>query len=91
METTRQRLLELCFKVSLENEEVSSILLSTINSGDENSKMQLLLDSSTMPTVVKCTQDYGPEIRDRILYIGRTWCYNIHRKRMTQLGLFSYR
>jgi hypothetical protein len=91
LDTTRQRLLELCYKVSLENEEVSSILLSTINSGDENSKMQLLLDCSTMPTVVKCTQDYGPEIRDRILYIGRTWCYNIHRERMTQLGLFSYR
>ena len=91
LESTRQKLLKLCYKVSLENEQLSSILLSILSSGDETSIMQLLLDCSTMPIVIKCTQDYGPELRDRILYIGRTWCYNIHTERMTQLGLFSFR
>jgi hypothetical protein len=29
-------------------------------------------------------------IRDRLLYIGRTWCYSIHREQMTQLGLLDF-
>ena len=27
--------------------------------------------------------------RDRLIYLGRSWCYIIHRERMKKLGLFE--
>ena len=91
LENTRQKLLKLCYKVSQDNQHVSTILLSTMGSRDEKQIMQILLDCSTIPAVIRATQEIGSEIRDRILYFGRTWCYNVHRERMNQLGLYSYR
>ena len=68
LENTRQKLLKLCYKVSHDNQHVSTILLSTMGSRDEKQIMQILLDCSTIPAVIRATQDIGPELRDRILY-----------------------
>ena len=89
--STRSRLYKLCFKVSLESKQLLAIITSILLSVDETKVMQLLLDCTTLPEVIKCTQTFGTSTRDRLLYIGRTWCYSIHRERMTQLGLFEYR
>lgn len=88
---TREKILRLCYKVSADNEHVANILLPVLNSGVQKSIMQILLDCTTIPAVIKCTQDFGPQSRDKILYIGRTWCYNIHRERMNQMGLYGFR
>ena len=53
--------------------------------------MQLILDCTVIPDVIKTTQTSGTHTRDRLLYLGRTWCYNIHRARMNKLGLCEFK
>ena len=91
LQSTRFKLFKLCFKISLESSHLLSIISSVFLSGDQTRIMQLILDCTAMPEVIKSNQTSGTETRDRLLYIGRTWCYSIHRERMTQLGLLSFR
>ena len=85
------KLFKLCKKVSLESDELSRIINLVLNSGDQQTLMQFIIDCSTMPEVIKSAQTYGNHIRDILMYIGRTWCYNIHREHMNQLGLLKFR
>ena len=91
LDCTRTRILQLCYKVSLESDELSRLLNLILSSGDQMTIMQFILDCSSLPEVIRSTQIFGTGIRDRLLYIGRTWCYNIHRERMNQLGLLMFR
>ena len=91
LNNTRERLLELVSSVCLEDESISTILKSVFSSPDPEVPMQFLLDCSTMPAVIQAAQGTRNHVRDRLLYLGRTWCYNIHRERMTQLGLLKFR
>jgi hypothetical protein len=91
---TRSKLLCLCANIADEDDQLSVIINSVLMSSSEGSEqvmMQFLLDCSVMPMVVAMTQSSGTDLRDRLLYIGRTWCYSIHRERMNQLGLFDFR
>ena len=88
---TRSKLISLCFKVAAEHEELYRIITSILKSENKVSIMQVLLDCTVMPEIIQVVQVFGSAIRDRLLFIGRTWCYNIHRERMTQLGLFDFR
>ena len=87
---TRGKLLKLCDKVAQESVHLYSIITNILQSDNEQLHMQLILDSSVLPAVVQTTQLLGTSVRDRLLYIGRSWCYNIHRERMRQLGLFQF-
>ena len=82
---------KLCNKVSLESEELSRIINSVLFSGDQQTIMQFLIDCSAMPEVIRSVQTFGDHTLYRLMYIGRTWCYNIHRERMRQLGLLEFR
>ena len=88
---TRSKLLSLCFRVAAEHDELYRIITCVLNSDSQVMIMQFLLDCTTMPEIIRAVQVFGSAIRDRLLYIGRTWCYNIHRGRMTQLGLLDFR
>ena len=88
---TRQKLVSLCHRMSLGNLTLSTILLPALDSDDEKELLQLILDCTAVPEVVTVTQETGIEVRDKLLYLGRTWCYSVHRERMNQMGLFSYR
>ena len=88
---TRAKLLNLCTRISNKNHVVADIVSSVFSGSDSHQIMQLLLDCSTMPVVISAVQTFGIDIRDTILYLGRTWCYNIHRERMNQLGLLDFR
>ena len=88
---TRTKILKLCSKVSSESVQLAEIIDSVLSSGNQFRKMQFIVDCSTMAEIIKITQTSGPQVRDRLLYVGRTWCYNIHRERMNQLGLFDFR
>ena len=88
---TRAKLLNLCTRISNKNHVVADIVSSVFSGRDSHQIMQLLLDCSTMPVVISAVQTFGIDIRDTILYLGRTWCYNIHRERMNQLGLLDFR
>ena len=89
--TTRTKLYELCSTIARETPLLSSVINSILLSDNNELILQLVLDSSVLPIVIRITQLYGTHTRDRLLYLGRTWCYNIHRERMNQLGLFEFR
>ena len=80
----------LCYKVSQESKELSTIINKIISS-DDQLLVQLILDCTVLPDVIKTTSTSGTYIRDRLLYIGRTWCHSIHSERMNQLGLFEFK
>ena len=88
---TRARQYQLSRTIAQESHLLCEIITSVLDSGNDDLTMQLLLDSSVIPTVIKTTQLFGNHTRDRLLYLGRTWCYNIHRERMNQLGLLKFR
>ena len=82
---THIKLLQLCMNISLNDPVIASILVPTLNSGDQQAILQLLLDCTT---IIDQTQKYGTGLQDKVLYFGCTWCYNIHMKR---IGLFDFR
>ena len=88
---TQERLLHLASRVSVEHPSLHEILNFAFSSPDPSFLIQLLLDSSSVPSVIKAVQVYGLIVRDRLLYLGRTWCYTLHRERMNQLGLIKFR
>ena len=88
---TRTKLLELCARVSSESEQLSLITQHVFHSDDPQVVMHFLLDCSTMTITITATQLFGQEVLGRLLYIGRTWCYSIHRERMNQLRLLKFR
>ena len=91
---TRSKLLSLCAMIADEDDKlyefINSVLMSSCE-GSEHRMVQFLLDCTVMPEVVAMTQRSGEGLRDRLLYLGRTWCYSIHRERMNQLGMFEFR
>ena len=91
LSTTRSKLYQLCNTIAQESSLLSAVINSILNSDNNELILQLFLDSSVLPTVIRTTQLYGTHTRDRLLYFGRTWCYNIHRERMNQLGHFVFR
>ena len=54
-----------------------------------NLHMQLLLDPSTCPMVVKAAQCEGNGILVHLLYLSRTWCHSHHQKRRKLLKLYN--
>ena len=88
---TRTQFFSLCSEIAAEHEALSGIISPIFESNIQSSVKQLLLDCTALPDVLISVQVYGPIIRDRLLYLGRTWCYSIHRERMNQLGLLDYR
>ena len=90
LHSVHQKMYNLCHKVSQESEELSTIINTIILSGDQL-LVQLILDCTVLPDVIKTTATCGTYTRDRLLYIGRTWCHSIHSERMNQLGLFEFK
>ena len=53
-----------------------------------NDFVQLLLDCSVIPEVIRATQN-GQNVMQEIFKFSRTWCFNIHAKRMKLLGRWN--
>ena len=88
---TCSKLLCLLTSVAEEHIVLKTIIFTAMQSQDESEMTQLLLDCTTMHPVIESCRVFGTHFRDRLLYLGRTWCYSIHRERMTQLGLYDFR
>ena len=86
---TRQKLLSLC--QGLQNQVSLSIINNTLATYSNDIIMQLILDCSAVPEVISSAQCYGDYVYNDIFYIGRTWCYSIHRERMKRLRLWNFR
>ena len=48
--------------------------------------VQLLLDCSVLPEVIHACQTGSKQVLCEIFKFTRTWCFNVHSKRMTILG-----
>ena len=91
LQETRNKMMKLCNEVSQKNDVVKSITQLVFNDPHQKTRMQFLLDCSSMPEVIQLTQTNNQEVLEQLFYISRNWCYSIHRSRMTQLGLYNYR
>ena len=89
--TTRQSMYSLCFKLT---NKVSLSIIAGILFNSRHSKqqhMQMLLDCSVLPEVIKAAQTHGDTIYSDIFFIGRSWCFSVHRERMKRLGKWNFR
>ena len=56
------------------------------NCSDVKIQLQFLLDCSSLPLVVTARQLFGDHTLQHLFKFTRTWCFMIHKKRMTSLG-----
>jgi hypothetical protein len=56
-------------------------------SSTTNELMQLILDPTVLPKMILLSQQHGRIIFNTLLFLSRTFCYNIHRNRLKSLGL----
>ena len=87
--STRLNLLSLCLQ--LEHEVSHTLIVSYLLGKSEQQLMQVLLDCSSLPPVITAAQTHGPQIFNDLFYIGRTWCFSIHRERLKRLHRWNFR
>ena len=51
--------------------------------------IQILLDCSVVSEVIELYQNSDKKILEDIFKFSRTWCYNVHKKRMKMLGRWT--
>ena len=88
---TRQSMYSLCFKLTnkVSLSIIAGILFKTRYSNKQ--LMQLLLDCSVLPEIIKAAQTHGDRVYSDIFFFGRSWCFSIHRERMKRLGKWNFR
>ena len=91
LQDTRLKMLNMLRSAASSDIVVSEFIHQVLSSSDNAFFMQFLLDCSSLPQVIHLQQVYKFEPLKQLFYLSRTWCYNMHRSRMTQLGLFNYR
>ena len=89
--STRQNMYSLCFKLTnrVAFSIVTNILFKTRNTNKH--LMQLLLDCSVLPEVIRAVQVHGEKVFSDIFFLSRIWCFSIHRERMKRLGKWNFR
>ena len=86
--STRNSLVALCLR--LKNPVSYFLVVSNLLSNSPQGILQLLLDCSSLPEVILAAQHNGDQIYNDLFYIGRTWCFSIHRERMKRLGRWNF-
>ena len=87
--STRERLVSVCLKQ--QNPVTHQIILSYLIHHQPPKLLGIILDSSSVPEVILAAQTFGNSVYDDLLYIGRTWCFSIHRERLKLLGRWNIR
>ena len=87
--TTWQNMLNLILK--LPNPVSHKIAVTHLLSKNTFKIMQMLLDCTAIPEVIRSAQIHGEKVYEDLFYIGRTWCFAIHRERMKRLHLWNFR
>ena len=44
-----------------------------------------VIDPTTNPVIISLVQLYGPSLQQHVLFLSRTHCWNIHKKRLEML------
>ena len=86
-------LAELWLTAAADNPDLSDIINEILSSHDHapDTAVQFLLDCSSFPAVIYLKQTFGDEYVYPLFYLTRSWCYSMHRARMTKIGLPQYR
>ena len=87
--TTRLNMVALSLKLA--NPVSHNLVVINLLSKNTAKIMQLLLDCSSLPDVIVSAQNHGDHIFNDIFYVGRTWCFALHRERLKRLGLWNFR
>ena len=66
--------------------EISKIIIYNIYKKSVNDFTQLLVDCTTIPTIIDAYQTNGISVLFDILKFARSWCFNVHVTRMKLLG-----
>ena len=87
--STRKNLIALCAR--LRHPVSNSLVIRFLLGNSSQDLLQLLLDCSIIPQVITSAQHYGEIIYSDLYYIGRTWCFSIHRERLKRLHRWNFR
>ena len=86
----RQRMFSLCLSVS-NSVSLTIITDMLLKSRESDSQlMQLLLDCSALPEVIAAAQLHGDQDFTDLFYIGRNWCFCVHRERLKRMGKWNF-
>ena len=91
LQPSRQISIHFLLSVAHEYPIVKDVVMDILCTTDTRLVMQFLLDCSALPTVISLVQMHGTQVLQRLFSATRNWCYSLHRKRMTILGLYQYR
>ena len=89
LEPTRKNLEYFTMKY-VELNPVLAPILSTHTNTRHPDFFQFLLDCTCIPEVITISQLYGITVLYKLLYVGRTWCYSLHRDRARLLNRWNY-
>ena len=78
--THQRRNLQIFTAQFARNNPIVQPILSTYCSPDHPLFCQFLLDCSCLPEVHSIVITSGSVCLDMLLYVGRTWCYTLHRE-----------
>ena len=67
-----------------------TLAMTFLLSKSETKIMQMLLDCSVIPEVIRSALSHGSSVYDDLFYVGRTWCFAVHRERMKRLHLWNF-
>ena len=84
----RQRMFSLCLSVfnSVSLTIITEVLLKSRES--DSQLIQLLLDCSALPEVIAAAQ--CDQVFADLFYIGRNWCFCVHRERLKRMGKWNF-
>ena len=82
--STRKHLHENLKRSKNLREQTKSLILSYFQDGKDT--MQLLLDGSALPEIIRIRQTEGKQILHEIFSFSRNWCYTIHKTRLKLQG-----
>ena len=75
--------------LSTANKVVLKLVLEALSSECQY-LVQFILDCTALPSVIRATQNHGPDILKELFYLTRSWCFSLHRQRMKMLGRWNF-
>ena len=90
LDQTRENLLIFSMKFAQMNPVILPIVSSYTNPAHPL-HIQFLLDCTCLQDVISITKLYGLTVLNKLLYIGRTWCYSLHRDRARLLNRWTFK
>ena len=75
-------------KNALQQSTACASIFDEVVSGNDDTKVQFMLDCSVLPSVISAAQK-DDNIHALLYRVTRTWCYSLHRTRLKLLGRWA--